>query len=443
MMFLILIHIFLVVLETGGMFSNNSLETNLDSDTFLLSPVEFNTPISRNIVQNVDRWEHEYMKLKRSSNLTESLSSLIHTTNGKTTKSFMLPRRNRSRRSRTLFTKYSDFTSQFGSSLEMIIATQMLNCPSSAMCTTNQNAVLKSSSCCESSCSCAADCRTLNVCCPDADIVGTPSEPRFILKCVQATYLTRIRNMDLAYKMVTYCSNHSNAQWVKRCALQDKTYLLLVMKIPVSSLSYNGTVFQNKYCAWCNGQFDTIEWKTKIVCTEINPRVQTIVNLKLLDEEISGTDSTCDLEYMKPTNTTTIKCTDKQEFNIHTCNVTGKWDTHDPWIETACRSYYSPYVSGIIYYRNVFCCICNIKESAGLSLLPDISNNLIYSVLCLKHDEEIRVSGNVFSAVLNFDFDNQLADEVPTSSCKPLPYNGTQTVGIHLLIMSLLSYFPM
>ena len=449
MVFLLCICVFSMVFETGGMFSKHSPETNMDPpDTFMFSPVEFNDSLKKNrqrdTVQISDRkyQDQEYLKLNMSRNLIESHTPpLIRTTNSKTTASFMLSLTNRIRReSRTLISKYSDFTSQFGSSLEMILATQMLNCPSSAMCTTNQNAVLDKGSCCESSCSCAVDCRTLNTCCPDADVVGTLSEPRYILKCVEATYLTRIRNMALAYRMVTYCSNHSIVEWVNRCTKQDETYPLLVRKIPVSSLSYNGTVFQNKYCAWCNGHFDIIEWKAKFACTEINPRIHTMVSLKRLEEEINDANSKCNIVYVEPTNMTSIKCEDKQEFNINTCNVTGNWDTYDSWIESACRSYYQPYIpTGSVYYRNVFCFICNIQESAAVGLLPDISKNSSSSIWCNKDGQHILAPDHVFSAVLDFDIETQHADEVlplpreVSSPCDALSYYDEHTVCIHVL----------
>lgn len=327
----------------------------------------------------------------------------------------------------SLITKYSEVFAQFNTSFEMVIGVQNSSCPLVALCTGNTNARWDSTKSCCGRCSCMKDCRILNKCCPDAGIDIDLDEPLFELQCVQAKYFTNQHYLEHSYRMVTRCSIHNNTDWVRKCDLQSNEMPLLALKIPVSSNSENGLVFQNKYCAWCNGYLDIITWGVEIGCTKENEHIRNSlansINLDLLDEQIENSKGICDVYYMVPEHETPTICEDIGDLNIHHCNATGLWDTYHPWIEYACGSYYSPYLSlEHIYYRNVFCYICNIKEiDATMTVISDLSvfnNDLQYCIADVITGPGFVRNNFVFSEILNFDYiDSYPIPEKPTSNC--------------------------
>ncbi|XP_069136321.1 uncharacterized protein [Argopecten irradians] len=203
------------------------------------------------------------------------------------------------------------------------------------------------------SCYCDDVCMSRGDCCPDVYFALPP------LTCINTTILNATyfsKNMEPkspSYEIVTSCPEETGKKERQLC---EKTYSVkeLLTRPPVASTSYPVS-YKNKYCASCNGEYNTTNWILDIDCLKFADfnflsTYQDIIQLARNRE--------CRMRYtpmQNPARPCKLKI-GRKDIMIRTCNVTKSWKTFDQSIKMACES---TYFMEFHHYKNVFCYMCN------------------------------------------------------------------------------------
>lgn len=263
---------------------------------------------------------------------------------------------------------------------QQMIENYTLYCPYIDQCSKQSSlpyaSVLDSAmrSCCEP-CSCSYLCHVTGHCCPDH--IENMTEPTAIIPKSVSKYectssrlkeVVDIANTDYFFLMISKCSEeYHDIQTKKRC--EDPYSYDIVNDIflvnPVES-SAASALFRNKYCARCNFVPDDITlttmWNPWLICEDTDEWISPSENI--LDFIMSN--DRCNVVFSAPDTSTMMhtKC-DKGVDVWGSCNISGRWDVYDPFIDAWCNaftSYYWEMPAPSIMYRNVFCFLCNIDS---------------------------------------------------------------------------------
>ena len=219
--------------------------------------------------------------------------------------------------------------------------------------------------CCES-CLCADDCREQHNCCYDKkDAIPSTEE----LACKPAMVKTRNIAADtiwtkgiksIGYYIVDRCPvDETNATLQYKCEGEMKKEIddFLWVTDCKSEL-----IFQNRYCAQCNGVKEWNSWLVRTLCVDIlEADFQNITDIVL--------SPLCNIINEPPKSQLDIS----RQFecllpDITACNQTGLWPKYDATIEDACTKNKVPFFQGLFYtivYTNVFCFLCNHEEGVS------------------------------------------------------------------------------
>ena len=184
---------------------------------------------------------------------------------------------------------------------------------------------------------------------------------------------------------------------------------------PVSDLT-DTTHFRNKYCAFCNGRYDintNNKWKLQVHCDEI---------ISLADDDILDTivSKKCNILYEPPTTAKLDACRDWPIYNITSCNITGKWDSYDEYIERACNAFVDPFNQT---YQNYFCMLCNT---------PTKLQSQNHTTCRGKKDSIVSVSPPFF-AILDIDLWREQQGLFPKLTCNGTQFKDTKFVSFQNL----------
>ena len=210
--------------------------------------------------------------------------------------------------------------------------------------------------CCKK-CSCKADCGGVDMCCYKN---GTAEQISVSAEClyVQPNLPGIAVSIYQRYKIVKQCPPWVlNAKHMVNASFDSFS--------PVFSLKTKVTYY-NHYFAFCNEEdSDRLhDWTRMAACPEfkVSETYQRTLNDLLFGK--------CDLFFSPPAG---FDLSDQKCYivDISTCNATGKWDTYDRHIETACNKLNFPFMSDShppVVYANVFCYLCNYPK--GLTVPP-------------------------------------------------------------------------
>ena len=258
-------------------------------------------------------------------------------------------------------------------------------CPYTDYCTSNASKRLQDSTeapCC-GYCSCADDCWKRGNCCVDKQTIITeqPTEPcdavlvshpgnKYFYNNLPGYYITKscpTRDDPLEEK----CSGR------RQPSIEDFIWV---------TDSRTHRIYNNKYCARCHGVNAYTPWFISTDCMEVltgqNSPIDTINHII----------SNCSL-FVAPTS---IKDHKSRCFvpKITQCNMTGKAETYNQALESACNSFSQPYVEARFnrppIYKNVYCFLCNWQHDL---IVPDI---------CMSDDTADRSGFAGFTGIIDF-----------------------------------------
>ena len=145
-------------------------------------------------------------------------------------------------------------------------------------------------------------------------------------------------------------------------------------------------IYNNKYCARCHGVNAYAPWLISTDCMEVlNGQSSPI-------DTINHIITNCSL-FVAPTS---IKDHKSRCFvpKITQCNMTGKAETYNQALESACNSFSQPYVEASFnrapIYKNVYCFLCNRQHE---QIVPDI---------CMSDDTAVRAVHAGFAGIIDF-----------------------------------------
>lgn len=236
-------------------------------------------------------------------------------------------------------------------------------CPYSHFCTSNASEILSEEdhmSCCIP-CSCADDCWRRGNCCPDKRILDSRPPTEECLSTLvkrkaddNSNYNGIHRNIK-RYFVVNSCLNtEKNVTIAEKCKGNKKTTLE-----DYAWVSDGTKIYQNKYCAECNGISEYTMWNLMTTCEELLSSIPTAENNYTIPDS-------CDIiNYpSEGDDFLTSMCYDS---DISECNTTGLWESYDEKIHAACNAFNLTFLQisyfKIRVYRNVFCYLCNKKTS--------------------------------------------------------------------------------
>ena len=263
-------------------------------------------------------------------------------------------------------------------------------CPYSNFCHTNATKVHEDTSelepCCEP-CSCEDTCSELGNCCPDKQ----PRQTLISAACKDT--LTKQGNKLYtlnSYFVVDHCpAEEKNTTLREKCQSRNKSSIEDYVWV---SDKLTGKIFENKYCALCNGVGESLPWNIRTTCKDI-----LAVSLsETVDFILSNPCSIInEAPKMLMDVTNRFVCLLPE---ITQCNETGAWEKYDQNLDIACNALMQTVVSysdvdhtrrGRVY-KNVFCFICNIGESPP--------------ALCQKRSKSRSVYPSGFTALFDFKF---------------------------------------
>ena len=158
--------------------------------------------------------------------------------------------------------------------------------------------------------------------------------------------------------------------------------------------------YRNMYCAFCNGQYDTLDfgkWKLEIHCHEVIPL--TVVNLLATLK-----DKKCNIIFRLPDNLWfQNECTSWPPYTISRCNETGLWPVYDEITESACDAFVDPFN---FTYKNYFCYLCN---------MPD--QDFLEDWRCRKEFGQINDVSPPFFAILDLEVFKKISEKAPELNC--------------------------
>ena len=214
------------------------------------------------------------------------------------------------------------------------------------------------SPCCKQ-CSCEPSCWREGSCCVDAD-----HQPQNLTRKTYRYNSFSISGSALPYQpylIIDTCPvSETNQTPVQNCGrINPVTFSGIT-----SQSAKDGNVYNNRFCAQCNGQYNTTDWKlvlldsdnllssldvTKTPTDELFERCLKFVRFLPPDEMY--TDSKCSIP------------------SISSCNVTGLWQgkTNGDFIEKACNEPFLPYTEQLangdnMNYSNEFFVLSSITQ---------------------------------------------------------------------------------
>ena len=263
-------------------------------------------------------------------------------------------------------------------------------CPYTNYCTKNKtkNQDNAEKSACCGNCSCEENCWKRGSCCPDKSNI-TVIQPlatceSVVVKRSPYVHPTSVEgNLYQRYFVTKSCPTKDDTLAEKcsgnlQSSLEDYVW--------VTDKTTND-IYNNKHCAICNGVKVFTPWKIRTDCTEaLNGKKspEAAVNF-ILDE--------CGLTVESPS---TEDHTDNVCLvpDISQCNVTGRWESHDLALETACNSFNQIYTKENLIattrYRNVYCFLCNSPKGQ------------VVSDICSYEYSSIKHGGVSFSGILDY-----------------------------------------
>ena len=292
-----------------------------------------------------------------------------------------------------------EVTSNMQERQEMADQFSML-CPFTAQCHRNATMLLQGNpqvdACC-TSCFCHDDCRAMGNCCPDkSELVVKPVQ----FSC-QETLVKRRKSIDKTeeefyrgqdsgikkYYIVNTClDNTTSTEAANMCSGTKTNGATLENLVWVSDLD-SGRIFQNEYCAKCNGVTNIIPWQVVTTCFDVLvANVSTVVTTILSDQ--------CSIIVDVPEKI--AAAAEKYQCFLpkySQCNETGLWDKYDAKLEQSClgstTAYLYPSSFGFDLYKNVFCYVCNRGNKTMIDKCPS-------------SDTGGKSTTKIFSALLDF-----------------------------------------
>ena len=243
-------------------------------------------------------------------------------------------------------------------------------CPYTNFCQQNASQTIQDASqaaCCRQ-CSCADDCWKRDNCCPDKSI--KEDEMTGERETCRSTFVKKsIFNFDACdqtngfdkngkrYFVTETCPGTTNDGYLRRkCSGIAETFTDLTW---VSDAKTN-TIYNNRYCAECNGVRKYKSWGLSTTC-------QSLLDAPVYSQNVSSFPTTCTLTVIPPNR----KAYDNQCLvpDISTCSETGFWQSKDTFMKSLCESHPLLFVredlDRAIIYRNVFCYQCNSPPNAN------------------------------------------------------------------------------
>ena len=258
--------------------------------------------------------------------------------------------------------------------LKYILDADLLYCPMESVCKHNRSFIQTNSyiSCC-TPCSCHESCHYLETCCPDVAYPDVTNESNADfstidnrLSCVHSQLMPDSKvNSEYQYEMVSRCagpvSDEKGQASKERCEKEfvdnvnfSENALDYILPVTIDGISY-----KNIYCAMCNVDdvSNAVKWTAEVKCYEVSmiwgSSIQNLLENVKKERRCNVLYYPFDVPYEQyPT-----PC---DKGLIRTCNVTGKWQNYDAFIERACESYTHLYRRK---YRNVFCFMCNTNDT--------------------------------------------------------------------------------
>ena len=255
-------------------------------------------------------------------------------------------------------------------------------CPYTDFCLSNARKIFRhdtstSMPCCPL-CSCDDNCTITQDCCPDKDINHHDHDPLFLdsnfrfdnssMSC-KASMVKTVKPDELfdgytlgikRYKVIDRCPDtEDNRTIILKCAGDQRTSIMEYVWV---SDKTDGMIYQNRFCAQCNGVAHMTDWTIRALCSS---NIANTANLRL---DIIQTDY-CELINEVPMEE--LKRVARHRCYkpvVQSCNQTGLMVSHDEHYRTACGTLMFPFVQpGVKYvYQNVFCYICNGNDIAGV-----------------------------------------------------------------------------
>ena len=275
-------------------------------------------------------------------------------------------------------------------SLDITGATSLNDiCPYTNYCTRNATKSIEDvtkTPCCIY-CSCADDCWKRGNCCMDKQNI-TVKQP--LEHCIKVSLKERglnIRFKNLPrYYVIQSCPTLNDAL-AEKCSgnIQSSLEDFIWMTDERTNKIYN-----NRYCAECHGVVNYTYWQLATDCTDpMNGQTSSA-------DAINRIIDSCSLVVLPPksTDVSTNQCLVP---TYTTCNVTGRWRTYDQALETACNQFSQIYILENrymqVYYRNIYCFLCNVKPHE--QLVRDVCTSYT-------NEEDVRTDLQGFTAILDF-----------------------------------------
>ena len=262
-------------------------------------------------------------------------------------------------------------------------------CPYTNFCHTNATKVhedtRKSEPCCKP-CSCEDTCWELGNCCPDKQPRQTSNSTCKVPITKQGTISYTLNR----YFVVDHCpAEEKNMTLREKCQSGNKSSIEDYIWV---SHKLTGKIFENKYCALCNGVGESLPWNIRTTCKD----VLAVSLSETVDFILSNPCSIInEAPKMLMDVTNRFVC---HLPEITQCNETGAWEKFDQNLDIACNALKQTFVfyydvarthQGRVY-KNVFCFICNIGESPP--------------ALCRERSKNRSVYASGFTALFDFKF---------------------------------------
>ncbi|KAK3608628.1 hypothetical protein CHS0354_042625 [Potamilus streckersoni] len=242
--------------------------------------------------------------------------------------------------------------------------------------------------CCQM-CYCTKTCHLYDACCPDLvhELPTRLSWENRLYTChhpQMKPYGSSPVNSSSSW-MVTKCpTGYTNLTTISNCEILQRS-LSLEDYVPVTDAN-SGFSYRNKYCALCNNvnEVDWLYWIPIVKCDDVFKQTSWSIVDDIWNSPL------CNLVFNNPPGRITEYC----HAVISECNITGRWRTYDPVVESACHAFTAVFNST---YRNLFCFLCN--GGIEVNACPDVEFPLhLYSfsaILNLQTDRLVTVKDDV------------------------------------------------
>lgn len=269
----------------------------------------------------------------------------------------------------------------FTDSLEKVMMDDLRTlCPYNSFCHEPAAEVLADEddiSCC-APCSCTDGCSEFNSCCPDKEDYTFNKQ---LPSCKTRAIKMMVFEFDPkdGYQVVDSCPiTETNIEVIEGCHASNMTDIIHM--IWVSDIT-TGKVFQNQFCAECNGVTSFIHWHLRTDCLNA-----------LLDNFSVSLDIMVHSKYcsiIREIPKSAISTAEKYQClvqDVSSCNETGLWENFNHNINNACDAFTMPYYDKrtTYVYKNVYCFICNaLKEETSFPVcsVGDFRTSFSFSLL--------------------------------------------------------------